>query len=245
MHADATAPSTSSSIRWPMRAHPEPGDPPGGSEASPPIRSRRPSTAVAAGRRHTTTGLARTRVSAVLAMAVLAGCGAKAPAPAPPSPTFGLAPRITDQCARIDTAALETVLGVAGLHGVASNLVVGTVEMVTHSCLFRLPRNAEVRIGVAPVGMVANAPGADNAMISVTNDRVPDATLKITGVGDLAYYEPLGSTTTFQLVAVKGGGLRWYAVAIGGYDPTPGHAVLGKLTQDQLIGVAKSALKGL
>jgi len=151
-----------------------------------------------------------------------------------PSATFGRAPAVGDVCAHVDPAALTAIIG-GGVHGSHLGRTIPPAGLTDEGCVFHLTGDADLEVGLCPVPMVAALPGADEALTDFLNTFNDDwKNHLVTGVGDRAVYDPLGTSTTVDLAAVKGSGLRWYGVVVFGYDPTPDRHVLGTVTEAQL-----------
>jgi hypothetical protein len=153
-------------------------------------------------------------------------------------------------CARVDVAAVAGMLGNPGLRGVRQSKG-GITTGLGHGgsvCFFQLPENGSFEIGINPIPMTPAIPGAEVAMRTLVDLSSLDRLQPVPGVGDLALYEPMqppGEAGITHFWVVKGEGVRWYGVTIWGYDPTPEHSMLGKVTREQLAGLATRCLTGL
>lgn len=189
-----------------------------------------------------------------LAATAVAGCSTTRstprPAASPAAPTWDMPSPVPDVCARIDTASVAGMLNRPGLQAVPLNKdpIAGSLGLGGHVCHLQVPKGATFEIGINPIPMTAAIPGPDQAMRTLLGLDSLDGKRQVPGVGDLALYAPMeaaGTAGTVQFWAVQGKDVRWYGVTIWGYDPTPEHSILGTLSQEQLVDLAKRCLGGL
>ncbi len=205
-----------------------------------------------------------TVLAIALVGALTAGCSEPATGPDPAAARTGSSPLVSPQtapawtapspvadvCARVGTASVAAMLGRRDVQGVARDEGPTTTSLGRGGrvCHFQLPQQATFDVGINPIPMTPAIPGAEQAMRTLLDVGDIDGRQQVSGVGDLALYEPLnapGAPGIVSFWAVQGKDVHWYGITIWGYDPTPRHDMLGALSQPQLVDLAKRCLNGL
>jgi hypothetical protein len=182
------------------------------------------------------------------AFLTLAGCGSSAspddPAASPSKPLWSMAPVVGNACEHVDQTLVAKMVGQPSVKG-TSQARPSPLQAApaAHSCWFKLATGVDFVVGIGPIPMAYAIPGAEEAMSEMRGAGAGDPGAKVDGAGDLAYYSNTDGLFVFN--AVQGDGVRWYGVTIEGDDPTPDHWYFGKVTQEDLVTLAKGCLAGL